>query len=466
MKNCIYFFGLIMIILGCTKVENEKNQDLQFNITSLEISTAKLLFNINESFLETSDGKKNSLRLSLLDYVKSPNWSDVKKYSIGDEEILQFNVTFSKRKGFAIDANLEKRRSYNEVEALTYLIFSKKRNSEISYALMTIIPSDYGRKNLKKGLNDINYKNVSKDFSGLIVFHSWKNEFMNGWEYKDGIIISNIEKEVYIEKNNIQKELYDDACGTFLVSTYCQDCTTWYVNGVYSHESCSSVYICNQSLIGYPGCNYTNGSSNDPGGYTTVQNPIENTLGISEIYCELKTPCFINALDLIQNPLISTPMGTLLHDTYGINGQYNLTVKEKKISPVINSNGTTSPVWGTAHSSNSGVTININTDLLPNVTQEFVVATFLHEIAHGFIFSAGIQGNLQEHTEMANFYVEAFANSLLGIFPTLTRSKAEALAWDGLKETQAYLALSVGFKFWVDTVNEEMRTGRMGTVCN
>jgi hypothetical protein len=111
--------------------------------------------------------------------------------------------------------------------------------------------------------------------------------------------------------------------------------------------------------------------------------------------------------------------------------------------------------------------ILLNDTLLPEIAIEYTTKIILHEVVHGILLSKGIPKDaLLHHNEIANYYRSIISSTLQSLYPGLSDFNAEALAWGGLFESDAYSGLPSWKK---NAINEILTsyTNRMnGTYCN
>ncbi|MDQ1090203.1 hypothetical protein [Siphonobacter sp. SORGH_AS_1065] len=81
--------------------------------------------------------------------------------------------------------------------------------------------------------------------------------------------------------------------------------------------------------------------------------------------------------------------------------------------------------------------ITLNSSDLAYASEEYIAATIYHEVLHSYLRDTGILRDTH-HNLMANNFVIPMADALRGLFPNLSQSDAEALAWGGLQETTAW----------------------------
>lgn len=75
----------------------------------------------------------------------------------------------------------------------SFIYLKNRKTEESSMFLMTISPTlEYIERTDFKPFKKMSYLKRDKDFSGLVFYHNLQGEFVNGWKYKDGVIVSEI----------------------------------------------------------------------------------------------------------------------------------------------------------------------------------------------------------------------------------------------------------------------------------
>ena len=112
--------------------------------------------------------------------------------------------------------------------------------------------------------------------------------------------------------------------------------------------------------------------------------------------------------------------------------------------------------------------VTLNVTLLPNASQEFIVSTIIHEVLHAYLDYTRDRDLFNDHEEMANECVERMAIALKNLFPKLSKSDAEALAWGGLEEAQAWKTMLIDEPIKANAIlklNQNHAKGKSGTKC-
>lgn len=189
--------------------------------------------------------------------------------------------------------------------------------------------------------------------------------------------------------------------------------------------------------------------------------PQEDADVVDQIEVNLSDSCLQNAVDQINVALsLGNDIGSILHETFTYWDQHDLYIKQRCIQDTA-TDAETTPSGGL-------IVITFNECALQNASQEYIAATLYHEILHAYFFAHDRTSGLNQHTDMANKYLAAMINTMMENFPTLSYADAEALAWGGLFETQAWKNLeqadpnkAMDIKF----ANKKHKNGDWGTKC-
>jgi len=202
---------------------------------------------------------------------------------------------------------------------------------------------------------------------------------------------------------------------------------------------------------------------------------------IDSIYIDssiINTPCMDSALTKVLNSRDS--IAFLIHNTFGGSGYLNLTFK--KVQTILSDEGNIIP--GQTRFSNYGKedTILLNYGQLAGSSQEYIAGVIIHEMMHAFLDQKNdslLKEQTQQHSEIANHYVNQMANMLIHIFPNIPLSDAQALSIEGLSDityplTFQELLAQFGFNSNVTstesigyhTLPYSVNGGYKGTRCN
>lgn len=101
-------------------------------------------------------------------------------------------------------------------------------------------------------------------------------------------------------------------------------------------------------------------------------------------------------------------------------------------------------VMGITNGYNNTINISFNENILPQKSNEYILATVYHEILHGYMnvtLAKDSNGRFiipNDHNTMATNYVAAMTGALKTAFPSLGDNEAWALSWGGLEKTTLF----------------------------
>jgi hypothetical protein len=152
-----------------------------------------------------------------------------------------------------------------------------------------------------------------------------------------------------------------------------------------------------------------------------------------DVKSEVEDPCMKAVLDKIINGNDSNVFSKILNGpTFNDNAGLVFTQYSDYSPTGINEDGSARPVNQFLQ------IISLNFAALDNASNEYVAATIYHEIIHA---SLTLQGIDDQHNVMANEWLDDMSNQMQADFPNLTKQDADALAWGGLHETNAWKAM-------------------------
>ncbi|PSL44157.1 hypothetical protein CLV51_10622 [Chitinophaga niastensis] len=156
----------------------------------------------------------------------------------------------------------------------------------------------------------------------------------------------------------------------------------------------------------------------------------------------------------------------ILHEFYGDKANSTISFSEGIVQ-----NGDDAHTDGTSSGIYAYGDTKINNVTLKNASQEYLVATMMHETLHAYFIAHPpspiiTDRNSRDHNQMANDYVCIIADALSELFPNLQYNDAISLSWGGLGYTSAYTALSKGAKDTIESTNINFKMGLNGTKCN
>lgn len=146
---------------------------------------------------------------------------------------------------------------------------------------------------------------------------------------------------------------------------------------------------------------------------------------------ELTDPCLQKVFSKISDPNLTNNITRILHDTFGATDNVNVTFGETRSLPNGNIAET---IAQTTNMGSFNVFIDLNINVLPSASQEYIADTFFHEIIHGYLSALGIDLNNQEgqHVAIATTYMNSLIQAQISLFPSLPQLHAKAIVIAGL----------------------------------
>ncbi|MBL7733757.1 MAG: hypothetical protein JNM88_21480 [Chitinophagaceae bacterium] len=230
-------------------------------------------------------------------------------------------------------------------------------------------------------------------------------------------------------------------------------CIDWYLQTYENGILVSEVYVF--STCG----SYVEDGSGGSQVYTGV--------GIQTITDQLTNPCLKSVLNQATASNMNNQVNVMLQTVFGSTEDANITIKEVTNLPADTDASHTAS--GTPGNTYFNSVINLNVNILPSTSQEYIAATIYHEIVHSYLTYNGTYGELTQHQAMAESYVDHMASSLMQLFPNMELYTATALAWQGLQGTTAwnnFAAAHPADAALYNSINTAHRAGSTGTDCN
>lgn len=203
-----------------------------------------------------------------------------------------------------------------------------------------------------------------------------------------------------------------------------------------------------------------------PGGGGGTEEPVP-TFRIAEITNNFTNPCYSKVLGEINNGALTNAISKILVNLYASSDVLDIKFFNEAFSPRA-TEADTRMQGGSGGVIVANVTLNDSALAQNNSSKEYIGATIMHEILHAYMSYKGGTPPINEHEDMALFYLDTFIAALMDVYPGLERWQAEALAWPGLQNTYAYSEFKRNFP---RIANQEAqlaakhKTGAAGTLC-
>jgi len=217
---------------------------------------------------------------------------------------------------------------------------------------------------------------------------------------------------------------------TTTTSTCWASCTTGY-NGMYD---CS--YTCSVSnSYSYTGTGSTGGSETSSGYYSggggsSTAPATTTTTATREISTvDVVQPCMLAVLNQTINAGLRNDITRLVRETF--NRPDDMTLKFSQTT------GLASNIGGTTTASDYVQRVELNANIMPNSSKEYIAETIFHESFHAYLNTTPISKNeLTQHIEMGRSYVRHAVTALNELFPTMLEKDAKSLILAGFGNVQ------------------------------
>lgn len=195
--------------------------------------------------------------------IIKPDWKHAVSYTRLGKKVIELPVDASVKVALTLKTN---KYVFNKAYSRSsYILIFDKQKYE-AFLLTIIADSDYVKNDLGK-LSHNSYRKLDADFSGLILYHTPKGDYIGGYGYKNG-------KMVVPETSTDQsgsKKVQSVENGTLKPSALVADCVDWYHQTTYYYED-GSTYTTPweyQDTI----CTYYDDGSSSPGGSAPPNSP-------------------------------------------------------------------------------------------------------------------------------------------------------------------------------------------------
>ncbi|MGN6617253.1 MAG: hypothetical protein ACTHJ5_08735 [Ilyomonas sp.] len=119
-----------------------------------------------------------------------------------------------------------------------------------------------------------------------------------------------------------------------------------------------------------------------------------------------------------------------MQSVFGVNRSINLYFQD--VSDIKDSYGNSIPSQITKIGGTQRISLSDN--MLKNAAQEYIAGVTIHEIVHAYLNNnTTITGNLNQHQEMAQTYVDQISNTLRYLYPSLPLKTSQAMTIEGLE---------------------------------
>jgi hypothetical protein len=182
----------------------------------------------------------------------------------------------------------------------------------------------------------------------------------------------------------------------------------------------------------------------------------------------LTDPCLRSVAGKLFKNNLTGKIASILNDVFGSTDKVNLTFNQNT-----DSSAGASPAQTVGTPPSNGMfsaTITLNTAQVGESSQEYKAILMVHEVLHAYMdYSTPYMTQLQQHTAMAQKYVNDIKAFVQGLYPTLSDPDAYAMILNGMADVYgsnktAYNAVLATFN--TSQANYEFqRAGLSGTPC-
>jgi hypothetical protein len=436
------FIFLIVIIYSCGKnyiVEPTVNSGFLFEaksyITSLS-NSEKSLLNLPFSELSENSVLRKFARISKLE--GSAKWEKAKDY-------YRNGINYSI---IPVDEHLYQPNS-SAIESSRYLLFSKKDGHIIQMNIIEI----YSNENTSLGTDlettvrisaENRLFNEQKNIPGLsasVFFYNCYYFNIGSYSFNNG----SLENVNIVCKNTYKKLSTNGESKTFSGNVISPNnngpiaslkggqgnCQTYYLV-MYSYDK-STGEILSAKIIGTViDCDDENPNGQSPGSSDKNTNPSSKSKSIVN---NLTNPCLSNLLNRKASSLSD-------YISFALNNENTTQPMEFSFSPQDEpEEGVNGGLLsrGIDVDGNPIYSIGVDQKKLSSFSQEYIFRFFLHESIHAVLLSKGnLWDNTLHHNAMSYQYRDLISAALKENFPTISSTDADALAWEGLSDSDAW----------------------------
>jgi hypothetical protein len=222
MKKLIVILIFVVAVLGCQRDEFEKVAEK----SGFSVNEAKEMFGQNwtgEFLLKSAEGNTSKLGIK-------PDWERGTTSQNDEVEAVEVGLLVQGRFDITDETSYkeyEKTKNEEFVRSLSRLVLLKFKNEGRTERFLMTISGDLNYHKNKIGcLDDNSYLLRDKHFSGRIYYHDLNGNFVNGWVYEKGEIVSRI-KSNSGDGLAVQLKMATTCITTYALTSYVQ-CTDWY----------------------------------------------------------------------------------------------------------------------------------------------------------------------------------------------------------------------------------------------
>jgi hypothetical protein len=377
------------------------------------------------------------------------------------------------------------------------LIIYKNELGVTSQKVVTYAPdADY----LKKHNGQIKHNRIDKldnDFSGYLQYRDWDGSIAFILRIENGKAVKKMVPSQSLAPSAIAQRTtaVTSSSQAKTMNLKVRECDEWTIRfeweqWCYYPDNASSPSYCDPPEVSnvqvFPNCPAGDGGGTVNNNTVDCTDPTNFDNGVCQpanmvpldTANKVTNPCITAALALALGKDVKSKIKGLMTNTFLANSTVNLTFYSLPV-PATSPNGAADAYSRKAGNDPLEQLIVFNDTKLKNKSQEFKVATVYHEVLHAYLsilFTKDTNGILvipNQHENMIYNYLTMMATDLRSVFPTMTESDANALAWGGLEGTSRYSLISETQRQAIGDVNTKYSTkpgpgvtNSAGTYCN
>ena len=489
-RNLLVFLSLLLVFcFSCRK--NESAIKTIGDQLSMQETTQLLM----DSFALRHYDKKLTGNFGENQLYWAPQWTAVSK-SVRSKKQTFYYIPLEPRL-VGKDGKILAQKVH-QMRSRSYLLVSVTADG-VEYTRATYISDSSGKNEM---MDMASNKVFFKNFTGHLHANSLDKNKAYGYDYKNALVVPAQKrvktimstKEGIKQGNVLADGHFEQVCSTVVVCDYgatCYNGEVWVTSVIgcgtpldmpcYGNSSGGWYYVgshedpagCEQVWVEDPPPPDDN---NDPCALYGIGCPEDGTSdGASNniIIDSIKNPCLQN---VINNALINnykSKLSKLLNDIFGKSLKFDIIFGEKSDLDDFTNGYTEATVsTNTTTGDTIKITFNIflNVKTLPNASKEYTTRVMFHEFLHAYLNYTGLWGTVQTHNEMADKYRNEIADALKINYPELSDEDAQAMAWAGLQDTNAWTKFKNDYPdeaLSAKVIDSQYRTGvSKGTKCS
>lgn len=381
--------------------------------------------------------------------------NNVKSFSLGPDDITPPSIDWDKAfinfdsnniKSVTIPLSM----NYSNGEYLQ-LVATKDKNSTNGYLIKILPDSIY----FSKQVDIYDYKN----FNGSITIYNLKGVRLKKEIFKQGIISKSAFNSKTSQSNQTAFDTEPPCYGCDLLTVVMHNSKrNSYRFGSYDY---GLIYISSYYDIQVDGSD-GGGGGGGSGVYVGGRDVSDGI--VDDIKTNITDPCISSVMNDILSKDKQNEVMSYINREFGLNENCNMNISD--VLNLTDSKGIFVAGNTKFIRTTGSLRVNIYININKNNSKEFIAATILHEMIHGYIFSQNIPQNGIEEAIANPQYVDWMSASLISLFPNLSLIDANALALGGLEETSYFKSLSKDTQDASKITNGRHQAGNEGQKCN